>query len=388
MVLILIDKLLKDLFSRQRLGIKPGLERTRDLLAETSNPHNNFKSIHIAGTNGKGHVCSILASVLTEAGYKVGLYTSPHLVRFNERIRINGKMISDDEILAIWKKLQKSSDSLEATFYEITTAMAFEYFSVQKVDIAIIETGLGGRLDSTNIINPICCGITSISLDHAEFLGDRIESVAKEKAGIIKPNVPCFVGNVSGEVKKVFDTFNVNYIPNYNDHKRSNKELAKSILKKIENKFNWSENNFKSGISNFLKNTGYYGRIEIFRESPKIILDTGHNPESFSALVKTIQTDYPDQKFDIVFTAMKDKNYSESMRILRPICNQLILIKTNQERNASVNDMAYVARELNINNKKITSFDKIIHSENDTIICGSFFLIGEFLEYHNNNKII
>jgi dihydrofolate synthase / folylpolyglutamate synthase len=382
----MIEKLLADLFSRQRLGIKPGLERTRDLLLNIGNPHGNFPSVHIAGTNGKGAVCSVISSVLQEAGYRVGLYTSPHLVNFNERIRINGKMISDDEILSIWDKLKSPSDDLEATFYEITTAMAFEYFSEQNVDIAIIETGLGGRLDSTNVLTPICCGITSIALDHAEFLGDTIESVAREKAGIIKNNIPCFIGNIPEDAKSIFNQNDIKYITKQDNHRESNRELSRQILLNIRGKFNWSENDFKSGIGNISKNTGYFGRIELIRESPKLILDTGHNPESFSALVNQIQTDYPNQKFDIVFTAMKDKNYSESMRILSSICNQLILIKTKQERNASLNDMAYVARELNINNKKITSFDKIINSENDTIVCGSFFLIGEFLEYQQKNN--
>ncbi len=381
----MIEELLKNLFSRQRLGIKPGLERTHDLLKGLGDPHLSFPTIHIAGTNGKGEVCSIISSVLTEADHKVGLYTSPHILKFNERIRINGRVISGEEILTIWEKLQAPSNELEATFYEITTAMAFEYFSEQKVDIAIIETGLGGRLDSTNVISPLCCGITSIALDHSEFLGDEIESVAKEKAGIIKESVPCFIGNVPKEAKQVFDRFNVKYIgkkeSHKEDHKESNRELARQILLSIRNKFNWSENNYQDGLKNILRNTGYFGRIELIRDEPKLILDTGHNPESFSALVKQVQSDYPGQKFDIVFTSMKDKNYYLSMKILKPICKQLLLVKSAQKRNASINDMAYIGRELGMNYRRLKSYQEIIDTENHTIICGSFFLIGEFLEF-------
>jgi dihydrofolate synthase / folylpolyglutamate synthase len=196
-------EILDKLFSLQRFGIKPGLERTRDVLAERDNPHHDFPCIHVAGTNGKGTVCSIIASVLQESGHKVGLYTSPHLVDFNERIRINGEMISDEDLINLAESYLPFSEKYGATFFEITTAMAFEYFAKQKVDIAVLETGLGGRFDSTNVVIPLVSVITRIDYDHSEYLGDTIEEIATEKAGIIKQGVPVVLSENSPEVVEV-----------------------------------------------------------------------------------------------------------------------------------------------------------------------------------------
>ncbi|MBI3259291.1 MAG: bifunctional folylpolyglutamate synthase/dihydrofolate synthase, partial [Ignavibacteriae bacterium] len=188
-----ISEILTRLFSLHRFGIKPGLERTLSLLELLENPHTKFPSIHVAGTNGKGSTSSMLAAILTAAGYKTGLYTSPHIREFNERIRINGVPISDVDIARFAVPLLDESEKASTTFFEITTVMAFAYFAEQKVDIAIIETGLGGRLDSTNVILPEVSIITSIDLDHTQYLGLTLESITGEKAAIIKPETPVVI---------------------------------------------------------------------------------------------------------------------------------------------------------------------------------------------------
>lgn len=184
------NSLLDYLYKLQRLGIKVGLNHTFELLQRCGNPQNQFQSIHIAGTNGKGSTSAIISSILMEAGLKVGLYTSPHLIRFNERIRVNGKPISDSKIVEFVDEHRSDIDDIESTFFETTTAMAFRYFANKNVDIAVVETGLGGRLDSTNVLTPDLTVITPISLDHRDILGKNILDISKEKAGIIKKNIP------------------------------------------------------------------------------------------------------------------------------------------------------------------------------------------------------
>ena len=195
--------LLKSLFSLQRLGIKLGLEHTFRLLDVIGNPQENLTMIHVAGTNGKGSTCAMIASILHASGKNVGLYTSPHLIRFNERIRINGYPIPDKQIITFMKKVGPVIQEIESTFFETTTAMAFDYFKEQKVDVAVIETGLGGRLDSTNVIKPKVTVISHISMDHMDILGKDIEKIANEKAGIIKNNVPLIIAEQTPKVKNI-----------------------------------------------------------------------------------------------------------------------------------------------------------------------------------------
>ena len=200
-----INSILQELYGLQRLGIKVGLKHTLQLLDKIGNPHNKLKLIHIAGTNGKGSTCSILSNILIEHGLKVGLYTSPHLVRFNERIQINGDQISDNYIAEFFNKNREHINSIKSTFFETTTALALDYFNKNSVDFAIVETGLGGRLDSTNVISPIVCGISAISLDHTDILGDTLEKISKEKAGIIKKRIPVATFEQKSQILQVID---------------------------------------------------------------------------------------------------------------------------------------------------------------------------------------
>jgi dihydrofolate synthase/folylpolyglutamate synthase len=193
-----INHYLQILFNLHNRGIKLGLENTQEFLDLLGNPQKKIKCIHVAGSNGKGSTSSFIASILTEAGYKTGLYTSPHFIRYNERIRINGQIIPDKYVIAFMEEYEKLIYDTNLTFFEVTTVLAFKYFADKEVDYAIIETGLGGRLDATNVINPLASVITSISLEHTNILGNTIEEIAKEKGGIIKPGVPLFFGQNAG----------------------------------------------------------------------------------------------------------------------------------------------------------------------------------------------
>ncbi|MEE8437856.1 MAG: folylpolyglutamate synthase/dihydrofolate synthase family protein [Candidatus Neomarinimicrobiota bacterium] len=200
------DKILNYLYGLQRRGIKVGLEHTLKLLKGLGCPQDNFKTIHLAGTNGKGSTSAMLASILRQAGYKVGLYTSPHLLNFNERIRINGRPISNADIVSFIRKNKGEIEFIESTFFETATALAFSYFAARKVDVAVVETGLGGRLDSTNVINPAVTVITPIALDHREILGGNLESITREKAGIIKPGIPLVATTQTGVVMDILES--------------------------------------------------------------------------------------------------------------------------------------------------------------------------------------
>ncbi|MBK7987093.1 MAG: hypothetical protein IPK11_09300 [Ignavibacteria bacterium] len=200
-----IDTVLTRMFALHRHGIKPGLERIEELMQQSGRPHTKFPSIHVAGTNGKGSVCSILAAILSAAGYRVGLYTSPHVRHFRERIRINGVPITDEEIIDLAAPMIANAEKTKTTFFEITTAMAFQYFAQKKVDIAIIETGMGGRLDATNVLHPLVSVITSIDYDHTDFLGTSLTSIAEEKAGIIKYKVPAVTGEPRQNLRPCFE---------------------------------------------------------------------------------------------------------------------------------------------------------------------------------------
>ena len=289
-----------------------------------NNPHNNFKSIHIGGTNGKGSCSHMLSSILQEANYKVGLYTSPHLVDFRERIKINGDMISKDSVLKFMHENFDFFESNNLSFFEMTVGLAFDYFSKNKVDIAIIEVGMGGRLDSTNIINPILSIITNISLDHTRFLGSNISDIAKEKAGIIKDNIPVIIGQTQQEISPIFteiakskkseiifadhfiyDTYNCDLKGDY--QKKNIKTVLKStkILKDLDYKIN--DSHIKTGLNNVSNNTGLQGRWQVIQRKPMIICDTAHNEAALGEVISQLMDmEYSDLHFIIGFSNDKD----------------------------------------------------------------------------------
>jgi dihydrofolate synthase/folylpolyglutamate synthase len=335
---------------------KADLDNSRLLDKHFGFPHRNFHSIHIAGTNGKGSVSNMLAAVLQEAGYKVGLYTSPHLVDFRERIRINGEMISKKDVVDFIEKNKQYFEELKPSFFEMTVAMAFDYFSKQDIQVAIVETGLGGRLDSTNIIDPVLSVITNISFDHMDLLGDTIEKIAIEKAGIIKPGIPVVIGEKDKETRKTFedkaaevgtkvffanDYFQVPYSILSNDGRQyfqvlkgkkvAYPELFSDLLGFVQRKnlpvvlevlellkmrdWHISDENIYNGLANIQGLTGFSGRWEIIGRNPKTVIDTGHNIDGIRQVVYQVEnTRY--KKLHIVYGAVNDKEIDKILQVL------------------------------------------------------------------------
>lgn len=341
----------------QRVGkaaYKANLDNTIALCDLLDQPQNNFKSIHIAGTNGKGSVAHIIASILQEAGLKTALYTSPHLKDFRERIKINGEMIPEEKVIQFIKKHKKEFKKIDLSFFEMTVGMAFQYFSDEKVDIAIIETGMGGRLDSTNIITPLLSIITNISLDHTQFLGDTIEKIAAEKAAIIKKNIPVIIGETQPEIENIFInkaksqksqiTFadqifeakllsNTNSETEYDIWKQSELFIeqlecpllgfyqSKNIVTAIQamdtlaNTFGIGTKTIIEGIENIKMNTGFRGRWQILSNNPLTISDVGHNKDGIINIVQQIrQCKY--NKLHFVLGMVNDKNITEILNLL------------------------------------------------------------------------
>lgn len=312
----------------QRVGkvaYKADLANTLALVAHLNNPHHNFKSIHVAGTNGKGSTSHMLASVLQEAGYKVGLYTSPHLKDFRERIKINGNLIPKEEVVSFVNNHQTFFETHSLSFFEMTVGLAFYYFSKEQVDIAIIEVGMGGRLDSTNVIIPEISVITNIGMDHTRYLGNTLEEIAQEKGGIIKPDIPVVIGETQKETKPVFEkiaiqnsskilfadsfTFDKYEMDLKGSYQDKNVKTVLTTLKIIQQKqfFKISEKHIKYGLANIVKNTGLQGRWQILQENPRVICDTAHNREGLQYVLKQLQ----DEKYvrlHMVVGFVEDKN--------------------------------------------------------------------------------
>lgn len=297
------------------------LETIQQFSEYLGNPHKAFKSIHVAGTNGKGSSSHMLASVLQEAGYKTGLYTSPHLRDFRERIRIDGKMISKAYVIGFVARHKAYLEAHSLSFFELTVGMAFEYFSREKVDIAVIEVGLGGRLDSTNIIIPEVSLITNIGMDHMEFLGDTLPKIAREKAGIIKPGVPVVVSETQVDVAEVFREVAAEKkaplyfadqmdLPHYytslkGSYQKRNVQGVLGVLRYLE-AFPVSQQNIKSGLLKVTENTGLLGRWQTLGEQPKIICDTAHNREGLELVLKQL-LEQPFRNLHIVLGFVRDK---------------------------------------------------------------------------------
>ena len=296
---------------------------------QLGNPHRKFKSIHVAGTNGKGSTSHMIASILQEAGYKTGLYTSPHLKDFRERIRINGKKISQQDVVDFMSTNKGWFTKIGMSFFEMTVAMAFDYFAQKKVDIAVIETGLGGRLDSTNIIQPELSIITNIGLDHTALLGNSLKAIAFEKGGIIKKNTPVVIGRKQKEISNVFEAiaknknaklhyakpvhFTSDLKGNYQSENIATCYYATKLL--IQKGWRISDDNCKKGFQNVQKNTALLGRWTILSNNPLTICDTGHNVDSVKFIVQQIQ-DLTFDKMHFVLGMVKDKSINAILKLL------------------------------------------------------------------------
>ncbi|MCQ2973503.1 MAG: bifunctional folylpolyglutamate synthase/dihydrofolate synthase [Bacteroidales bacterium] len=402
---------------------KNNLDTTRQLDNYFHNPHKNYKTIHIAGTNGKGSVSNFIASVLQEAGYKTGLYTSPHILDFKERIRINGQKITEQFVKDFVNKYSEIFQPMHPSFFELTSAMCFEYFSQEKVDVGVIEVGMGGRLDSTNIITPILSVITNIALDHTQFLGTTLKEIAGEKAGIIKKGVPVVIGEsdiktnsvflakadeleapiilasnqmsaTSGQISEdgtqVFNVFRCGE-PVYHGlkcsqlgvYQQKNIVTALSALEQLQRLgLNISEQNIYDGFKNVNKNTGFYGRWQIVSQNPLTVCDTGHNYAGFQYNVNQINSQKCNQ-LRIVIGFVKDKDIASILRIL-PKNAIYYFVNANIKRALLAEELKRQAEYFGLVGKAYSSvkegFDaaKNDASEDDFIfVGGSNFVVSE-----------
>ena len=413
-----------------RLGApayKANLDNTIHLCKILGNPERKFKSIHIAGTNGKGSVSHMLASILQTAGYKTGLYTSPHLKDFRERIRINGKKIPKSFVKDFFKKFEGTFESVKPSFFEYTFGMAVEYFANEKIDIAVIETGMGGRLDSTNVVNSIISVITNISLDHTLFLGNTPEKIASEKAGIIKYGVPVIIGQTQESVLPVFvngaksknsnlyladknfyitNLKTINTIPAlwqmdiFTHQKCHIKKLQcpltgnyqkKNIITVIQaidilqlQGFNITKEEIKKGVKNVIKNTGLQGRWQVLGKNPLIICDTGHNADGINEVVNQLK-ELKFKKLHFILGFVRDKELDTVLTILPKIARYYIC-KAAIPRALDENELLQMIKKIGLNGESYPSVNIALHTawqnaqKNDLIfIGGSTFVVAEIL---------
>jgi dihydrofolate synthase/folylpolyglutamate synthase len=305
------------------IAYKKDLTNTHLLMDQLNHPELKFKSVHVAGTNGKGSTSSMIASILQEAGYKVGLYTSPHLKDFRERIRINGETISEDFVVDFVKNNKPFFEANALSFFEMTVGLAFDYFVKEQVDVAVIEVGMGGRLDSTNVITPLVSVITNIGFDHTQFLGDTLAKIAAEKAGIIKQNIPVVIGEYHQETYPVFQNkaaaeqapiFFAHTAPEVSfpcalqgDYQKHNKKTVLQTIEVLRATFSISEAHLKAGFQNVIVNTGLLGRWQVLQEKPFAVCDTAHNAHGLAEVLAQIaQQDY--DTLHVVLGVVNDKD--------------------------------------------------------------------------------
>lgn len=398
---------------------KPGLQTTETLDKHFGHPHRQFKSIHVAGTNGKGSCSHTLAAILQSEGYKVGLFTSPHLIDFRERIRVNGECISEQYIIDFVEKERRFFEPLHPSFFELTTALAFKYFAEQKVDIAIIEVGLGGRLDCTNIITPILSIITNISKDHTQFLGNTLTDIAGEKAGIIKPGVPVIIGEDLPETRPVFlqkaqkenspiifaqdenqqevqKAEHINGKMEYTtrtwgkltgelcgDYQAKNMNTILNAVKYLTLAKN-KGTSIKYGISHVTELTGLMGRWQKIQDKPLVICDTGHNVGGWQYLAPQIKAQACRQ-LRIVFGMVDDKDVTTVMKML-PKDAIYYWTQATTKRAIKVEKIAELGTSLGLNGNVYPSVNKAFKAaqadaaEDDFIfVGGSSYIVADFL---------
>lgn len=409
-----------------RIGIaayKKDINNTIELCAALNNPQHKFKSIHIAGTNGKGSTSHMIAAIMQQQGFKTGLYTSPHIKDFGERIRINGEMINRQFVIDFTEKTKNICKKIQPSFFELTVAMAFDYFAEQQVDIAIIETGLGGRLDSTNVISPILSIITNIGLDHTNLLGNTLEEIAFEKAGIIKKNTPVVIGEVNEITRSVFEKkcTQMQIVPVYAENtfraiktNHTGNQLISSVtdisnnqsesysldlggtyqLKNLQtvltalqilNKsgFNISLDNTKNALTNVRKTTGLRGRWDIVSEKPIVIYDVAHNKDGIKFILEQLKASYENHQLHFVMGFVNDKDITAILELL-PIDAHYYFTNAHIPRALPKEILLEWANKKNLKgnifddvNKAIEQAKKNATNKDAIVVCGSFFILSE-----------
>jgi dihydrofolate synthase/folylpolyglutamate synthase len=409
---------------------KADLSNTITLCAALDNPQNKFKSIHVAGTNGKGSTSHMLASVLQEAGYKVGLYTSPHIKDFRERIKINGQKIEKQFVVHFTENIKTKITEIQPSFFEITVAMAFAYFAKQQVDIAVIEVGLGGLLDSTNVIIPELCVITNIGLDHTNLLGTTLPEIATQKAGIIKASVPVVISQTQEETERVFTnkalekntsiffadkvmevigmdsaTIGLQKMKVVNTAKMSITNYELDILGKYQQKnvkgvllaleilqqYNWniSAQNIVDGLKNIKNNTGLMGRFDMLETSPMLIADVAHNADGITEVLAQIKN-IPHNNLHIITGFVADKAVDKVLALFPKNANYYFT-QANIPRALLKENLQETAKQYQLNGEVYNNVNTALQAakanaskEDIILICGSFFIIAELEHYYNN----
>lgn len=388
------------MFQREgKVAYKADLSNINLLVKHLNNPQNNFKSVHIAGTNGKGSTCSMIAAILQTASYKVGLFTSPHLKDYRERIKINGKPIEKDFVVDFMRKNKSFFQVNSLSFFEMTTGLAFEYFSEQNVDIAIIETGMGGRLDSTNIIYPLVTAITNIGIDHTAFLGNTLQEIAYEKAGIIKKNIPIVIGEYTSETKSVFTKIAVekttplffaqhttcNYTTDLlGKYQEKNITTAVMVIKILTSFFTITDAHIQTGLNNVVALTGLLGRWQIVQKQPLVICDTAHNKQGLTTVLKQIKNT-PHRALHIVLGMVNDKNLDDILPLF-PKNATYYFCKPNVPRGLSTTVLHKKAGVFslkgNVHNSVSEAYKNALKNadKNDMIyVGGSTFVVAEVI---------
>ncbi|BCY28241.1 bifunctional folylpolyglutamate synthase/dihydrofolate synthase [Flavobacterium okayamense] len=377
---------------------KADLTNTLALVNHLNNPQKYFKSVHVAGTNGKGSVSSMLASILQEAGYKVGLFTSPHFKDFRERIKINGNEIKEQFVVDFVEKNKDFFDANSLSFFEMTTGMAFSYFAKEKVDVAIIEVGLGGRLDSTNVIDPLVSVITNIGFDHKQFLGNTLGRIAYEKAGIIKHRTPVVVGETIEETKTVFRTIaklnsselhiaeNINF-PDYKcelkgDYQKKNLKTVLTVVSLLQVHFSISKKDVERGLLNVSKNTGLKGRWQVLNEKPFVVCDTAHNEHGLRLVLEQL-VGLKYNTLHIVLGVVNDKDLDEILPLF-PKVAKYYFCSPNLSRGLDEEVLEKKAEVFGLKGKKFNSVRKAYENalqnagnEDVVFIGGSTFTVAE-----------
>ncbi|MEE9204484.1 MAG: folylpolyglutamate synthase/dihydrofolate synthase family protein [Nitrospirales bacterium] len=407
------------LYALQKQGIKLGLDTIEALLQRLGRPHERYATLHIGGTNGKGSTAAMAAAVLQSAGYRVGLYTSPHLVDFRERIRVNGCAISEATVTDLTAHLRETVEhGLHPTFFEFTTALAFQHFADSDVEVAVVEVGLGGRFDATNVVTPIAAAITNIALDHQNYLGDTIEAIAFEKAGIIKPRVPVVVGRLSSEAAEVIRRvaskqaaplwtlkrdFRVDgeslagfhysgpqltcpdlFCPLAGTHQLDNVACALALLEVATRwGFRLSDEAIQAGLRELI----WEGRLETVEFGPRVVLDGAHNPaaaQAVAAYLATQRIEHPDARIIVVVGMMRDKDREGFLRTVLPHADDMIVTQaqipraaTVEELLASLGERAHGARTASHPADALQLARSLADPEDLILVTGSLILVGE-----------
>lgn len=379
---------------------KEDLTNTVLLAKHLGNPEKNIKAIHVAGTNGKGSTSSMIASVLHEAGYKVGLYTSPHLKDFRERIKINGVVITEDFVIDFIAQNKLFFEENQLSFFEMTVGLAFDYFVKENIDVAVIEVGMGGRLDSTNIITPLVSVITNIGFDHTQFLGNTMEAIAFEKAGIIKQDIPVVIGEFTNETKPVFsakakemnaeiyfasDLVTEDYpCALLGDYQIHNKKTVVQTIEVLQSHFSISEENLRIGFLNVVENTGLLGRWQQIHSNPKVICDTAHNSHGLKIVLNQIKKEQFD-KLHFVLGVVNDKDLDDILPLFPKSANYFFC-RPNVLRGLDEKILQQKAMEFGLIGEVCNSVSEAYQSalkiagDNDFVyIGGSTFVVAEIV---------